>query len=140
MGMTLAGWLVGSTVESFIAPVDHWIAFALLLWVGVRMIRSGLNPKEESTVPADPSRGGTLVVLSVATSLDALAVGLSLAVMEADIVLSSAVVGITSLVLSLVGLAAGNGLGRKFGKRMEIFGGTLLILIGLRIVITHLFG
>lgn len=140
MGMTLAGWLVGSTVERFIAPFDHWIAFGLLFWVGVRMIRAGLNPKEEPEVVADPSRGGTLVLLSVATSLDALAVGLSLAVMEADIFLSSAVVGITSLVLSLVGLAAGNGLGRKFGKRMEIFGGALLILIGLRIVITHLFG
>jgi manganese efflux pump family protein len=136
--MPALGWLVGSAVNQWIAPVDHWIALGLLAFVGVRMIRSGLASDEESH-PTDPSRGATLVLLAVATSIDAFAVGLSLALVGVPIVLPAVVIGVVTGSLSLVGLVAGNRLGKTFGKRMEIVGGVILIAIGIRIVISHLF-
>jgi manganese efflux pump family protein len=136
--MPTLGWLVGSTVVRFIAPVDHWIAFGLLGFVGVRMIRSGLSAELESH-QTDPSRGGTLMMLSVATSIDAFAVGLSLAVLHAPIIYPAAVIGVVTASLSLIGLLLGNRLGKTFGKRMEIAGGVILIAIGIRIVVSHLF-
>ena len=86
----------------------------------------------------DPSRGMTLVMLSLATSLDALAVGLSLAFLDGNILFSSLIIGAVSLILSLLGTAFGRSLGSRLGKRMEIAGGFLLIVIGIRIVVTHL--
>ena len=141
--MTFLGWLAGSTVVQFISAFDHWIAFGLLAYVGGRMIREGLSNHAEDIDPeelADPSRGRSLVMLSIATSIDALAVGLSLAILQANILVSSLSIGITSSLLSLVGLLVGKKLSNRFGKRMEILGGIILIFIGLRIVITHLTG
>jgi putative Mn2+ efflux pump MntP len=138
-GMTLLGWLLGSTVAGLIAGFDHWLALGLLAWVGVRMIKEGFaKDGEESKFMEDPSRGRTLMVLCVATSIDAMAVGLSMAMINADVVFASLVIGVITLGLSLVGLLAGNGLGVRFGKRMEVLGGLLLVGIGLRIVVTHL--
>jgi len=137
--MPVLGWLVGSRVVGFISGVDHWIAFGLLAFVGVRMIRSGLDPDAETHL-ADPSRGGTLVLLAVATSIDAFAVGLSLAIMHVAILYPAAIIGVVTGSLSLLGLLMGNRLGRRFGKRMEIIGGVILIMIGLRVLFTHLFG
>jgi putative Mn2+ efflux pump MntP len=136
-GMTLLGWLAGKQISEFISKFDHWVAFALLVFVGIRMLHSGFDPNGESH-PVDPSRGMTLILLSLAASLDALAVGLSLAFLEGDILISSLVIGGVSLILSIVGTAFGRSLGFRFGKRTEIFGGLLLIAIGIRIVITHL--
>jgi putative Mn2+ efflux pump MntP len=136
--MTLIGWLVGSTIAQLIANFDHWIALALLAWVGTRMIIEGFKPDQEEVRRSDPSRGGTLILLAVATSLDAMAVGLSLAVVNVDIFSSSLLIGIISTFLSLVGLMIGARLGKTFGKRMEIVGGLILNGIGLRILITHL--
>jgi len=136
-GMTFLGWLAGTQIANWIAGFDHWIAFGLLAFVGIRMIKSGINSNEESH-PVDPSRGMTLVMLSVATSLDALAVGLSLAFLDSNILIASLVIGVVSVILSLVGTVFGGTLGSHLGKRMEIIGGILLIGIGLRIVITHL--
>jgi putative Mn2+ efflux pump MntP len=137
-GMTLLGWLAGKTVVSFIYNVDHWVAFGLLAFVGVRMIRGGLRKAGEEPAIPDPSRGLTLVMLSIATSIDALAVGLSLAFLEVNVLWSALLIGGVSAVLSLVGLSLGNQLGLRFGKSMEILGGLILIAIGLRVVITHL--
>jgi putative Mn2+ efflux pump MntP len=136
-GMTFLGWLAGTQIAEWISGFDHWLAFVLLAFVGIRMLRSGFNKDEESH-PVDPSRGMTLILLSLATSLDALAVGLSLAFLEVDILLSSLVIGAVSLILSLLGTAFGGTLESRFGKRMEIAGGLLLIAIGVRIVIMHL--
>jgi manganese efflux pump family protein len=136
-GMTLLGWLVGSAVAQFVSQVDHWIALALLSYVGINMIRSGLNTDEES-YPTDPSRGRYLVMLSVATSIDAMAVGLSMAMLHTPIWVPSLIIGLVSLILSIIGLMAGAKLGEKFGKRMEIVGGLILIAIGIRILVTHL--
>ena len=136
-GMTFLGWLAGTTIAQFVANYDHWIAFALLAWIGVRMIREGLDPNRE-TCTANPSRGMTLVMLSLATSIDALAIGLSLALLQTSILQASLLIGAVSLLLSLLGLAIGNRLGSFFGKRMEIVGGLTLSLIGLRILLSHL--
>jgi putative Mn2+ efflux pump MntP len=101
------------------------------------MIREGLDPNRE-TCPADPSRGMTLVMLSLATSIDALAIGLSLALLQTSILQASLLIGAVSLLLSFLGLAIGNRLGSLFGKRMEIVGGLTLSFIGLRILLSHL--
>jgi putative Mn2+ efflux pump MntP len=135
--MPILGWLVGSTIIQWIAPVDHWIAFGLLAFVGVRMIRSGLDANGESHA-TDPSRGATLVILSVATSIDAFAVGLSLAVLGVGIILPSIIIGVVAGGMSLLGIFLGGRLGKAFGKRMEVIGGMILIAIGVRVVISHL--
>ena len=136
--MLVLGWLLGFTVERLIAGFDHWIAFGLLAFVGARMIRSGLDPDGE-THAADPSRGATLVLLSVATSIDAFAVGLSLAVLNVNIIYPAIVIGLVAAGMSLLGLLLGQRLGKAFGKRMEIVGGLILIGIGVRVLIAHLF-
>lgn len=136
-GMTFIGWLLGQTVVTIIAPYDHWIALLLLAFVGIRMIREGREENCEEC-PQDPSRGKTLVVLCVATSIDALAVGLSMAMLNVKILEAALVIGVGSVMFSVLGLLMGNQLGERFGKRMEILGGLLLIGIGLRIVASHL--
>ncbi len=137
--MTLVGWLVGTTVAQLIANFDHWVVVVLLGWVGTRMIIEGLKPEGAEQHRTDPSRGSMLVMLAVATSLDAMAVGLSLAIVKVNIYYASLMIGVITLALSLAGLLIGNRLGTAFGRRMEIIGGLLLNGIGLRILITHLF-
>lgn len=136
-GMTLLGWLAGSTIVGLISGIDHWLALVLLAYVGINMIRSGFNPDCES-YQSDPSKGKTLMLLCVATSLDALAVGLSLAVLKTSILFPALLIGVVASGLSTVGLFAGNQLGKTFGKRMEILGGLILVVIGVRTVLTHL--
>jgi len=139
-GMILLGWLAGKTVVTYIASVDHWVAFGLLVFVGVRMILGGLRKEGEQPAIPDPSRGMTLVILSIATSIDALAVGLSLALLDVNVFWSALLIGGVSALLSLVGLLLGNQLGMRFGKSMEVLGGIILIGIGLRVLITHIIG
>ncbi len=137
--MAILGWLAGSTIANLISALDHWIAFILLGWVGGRMIQAGFSP-EDSCRCEDITHGRTLLVLCVATSIDALAVGLSLAMLQVNIWTASAMIGVVTLFLSLVGGFSGHLMGAKFGKRMEALGGMLLIFIGLRILYTHLSG
>jgi manganese efflux pump family protein len=137
--MPVIGWLLGSTVTVWIAPIDHWIAFGLLAFVGVRMIRSGFDPNSEG-FETNPTRGRTMVMLSIATSIDALAIGLSLAMLDVTIWYPSIIIGVVSSTLSFAGLRLGRFLGEKFGKRMEVIGGIILVLIGLRILYEHLLG
>ncbi len=136
-GMTLIGWALGSTIVAYIAKIDHWIAFGLLTFVGVKMIIESFSAEEKRQV-GDPSRGGFLVILSIATSIDALAVGLSLAFMDGSIWISCLVIALVSAALSLAGLLLGGRLGQKFGKRMELVGGLILIGIGVRILLSHI--
>jgi len=138
-GMTLFGWLIGNTILPYIAQFDHWIAFLLLAWIGIRMMREGLSNESEK-MTGDPTRGSTLVLLSVATSIDALGVGLSLSILQTNIAFSSAMIGIISLLFTIIGLKFGNGLNHKFGKRIEILGGLVLLFIGSRLLLSHLSG
>lgn len=137
-GMCLLGWLAGSAVLPLIAGFDHWIALALLGFVGLRMIREGLRGEAAEALSGDPSRGATLIMLSVATSIDSLAVGLSLAMLHTSIWGSALVIGLVSAIFAAVGVLAGGKLGERFGDRMEIVGGLVLIGIGVRVVISHI--
>ncbi len=137
-GMTALGWLAGSTIVHYVESFDHWIAFILLAYVGINLIRSGLD-KDGKAFVQDPSTGKLLVFLSFATSIDAFAVGLSIAFINVPVLLSVIMIGIVALLLSGVGLFAGTRLNTAFGKRMEIFGGLILLGIGIRVVLTHLF-
>ena len=134
--MPVLGWFVGRTLEPFIRDYDHWIALGLLAFVGIRMIYAALRGDEAQ--PPDPSRGWTLVMLSLAVSIDALAVGLSLGLLGISVWYPALIIGLVTSVLSLVGLRLGETLGSKLGKPVEIIGGLVLIAIGVRIVITHL--
>ncbi|MCL4489977.1 MAG: manganese efflux pump MntP family protein [Chloroflexi bacterium] len=135
--MPILGWLAGSTFAEFISSIDHWVAFALLAFVGGHMIRSGLDPNGQVGAK-DPTRGRSLVMLSVATSIDAFAIGLGLAMLQVSIILPSLIIGIVAAVFTLVGLEIGNRLGEVFGKRMELIGGLILIVMGIRVLISHM--
>jgi putative Mn2+ efflux pump MntP len=135
--MPVLGWFAGATIERYIAAYDHWIAFGLLVFVGGRMLWSSFHP-QEAEIKNDPSRGWTLVLLSIAVSIDALAVGFSLGIIGVTIWVPAVVIGIVTGLVSWLGLRLGNKLGEKFGKRMELIGGIILILIGVRVLLAHL--
>jgi len=137
-GMAALGWLAGETIVQYVEGFDHWIAFGLLCYVGFNLIRSGLS-KDRQAFEQDPSTGKILVLLSFATSIDAFAVGLSLAFLNVPVMLSVVMIGVVALLLSVIGLFSGIRLGETFGKRMEIVGGLILPGIGIRVVITHIF-
>ncbi len=134
--MPVLGWFAGSLVAGMIKALDHWIAFGLLCVVGGHMIAAARRPAEVLT--GDPSRGWTLVMLAVATSIDALAVGISLAMLSIDIWYASFVIGLVAAAMSLIAVRLGTVLQVCFGRRVELAGGILLVLIGVRILVGHL--
>ena len=139
--MPLIGWFLGSSVSAYIEAVDHWIAFGLLAFIGGRMVVGAWGKdscqREESPAELTARR---LTVLAVATSIDALAVGVSMAFMNVKILFSACVIGVVAFVLSVVGGLAGRRLGCLFQKRAELVGGLVLIGIGVKILIEHLMG
>ena len=135
--MPLAGYALGVAIEPIIATFDHWLAFTLLAIVGIRMIRGALHTEAE-TQQNDPSRGFTLVMLAIATSIDALAVGLSMAVLNMQVWYPAIVIGLVAGGMSVLAIAGGNRVGSWLGQRAQLVGGIVLILIGVRIVVTHL--
>ena len=135
--MPIVGWFLGVSVARYIGAVDHWVAFALLALVGSRMIWAAVSGAEEE-LARDPSRGTTLIVLSLATSIDALAIGLTLAMLGARIWYASLVIGVVTGCLSLLAILLGKRVGRAVGMRMGIVGGVALIAIGVRILVEHL--
>lgn len=136
--MPVIGWLAGLTLVQWISAWDHWIAFALLSFVGSRMIREAFH--EEKPVGTDPTRGLTMVLLSIATSIDALAVGFSLSLLGVSIWLPAVVIGLVAGALTVAGMLLGDRIGRRWGSRVEIFGGLVLILIGVKILWEHTLG
>jgi manganese efflux pump family protein len=135
--MPILGWLAGLSIAHYIQSFDHWIVFGLLLWVAAHMIRSARTDNERA-VRQDPSRGVMLVMLSVATSLDALAIGLSLALLQVSIWYPAVVIGIVTGVVSFIGILLGRQFSRKVGRQAAVAGGVLLVLIAIRILLTHL--
>ncbi len=135
--MPVLGWVAGVGVERIIQGYDHWIAFALLAFVGVRMIQSAIQDGDGRSAN-DPSRGWTLVMLSIAVSIDALAVGFTLGLLAISVWYPAILIGVVTAGLSLVGLRLGHTLGPRLGKPMAILGGLVLIGIGVRIVLDHL--
>lgn len=134
--MPVIGYLLGSSFYSYISEYDHWIAFALLALIGANMIREALSGEEEGV---DDSIGfRTMLVLAIATSIDALAVGISLAMTGDNIVQSAVMIGVVTFLISAAGVKMGSLVGDRFGSRAELVGGVILILIGLRILLDHL--
>ncbi|MBI5869298.1 MAG: manganese efflux pump [candidate division Zixibacteria bacterium] len=136
--LTVVGWYLGSGISQYIHTYDHWLAFGLLAYVGVRMIRESISTQPDRRMAPDPTRGWTLIILSIATSIDAFAVGLSMAFLGVLIWMPSAVIGAVTVVMTIVGMLFGRTLGAAFGKRMTLIGGIILIGIGVKIVINHL--
>lgn len=134
--MPVLGWLAGQTVVDLIAPYDHWVAFALLSAVGIRMVWESFHSKDSYQAKADITKGLTLLTLSVATSIDALAVGLTFAFLAVNIVMASSIIGATALVITASGCLLGVKAGRLTGRRAEAVGGLVLIAIGLKILIS----
>jgi putative Mn2+ efflux pump MntP len=136
--MPVIGWLAGENVLGYIGSFDHWIAFGLLAFVGGKMIRESFRAGENNeNRPADRTRGLSLVILSVATSIDALAVGLSLAMLRVNIFYPAVIIGVICFVLTVAGSKLGPLVGRIVGKRAELVGGLVLIAIGIKILAGH---
>jgi putative Mn2+ efflux pump MntP len=133
----LAGYFAGTSIVDAIAAWDHYIALGLLLFVGLRMIREGISPQDEEVLRADPSRGWRLLILSVATSIDALAVGFSFGVLAREVLFPAVVIGLVSCAMTLAGILLGRRLKASFGKFAEILGGLILIGIGVKIFLEH---
>lgn len=137
-GMTLIGFMAGMSFRKYIMEFDHWIAFILLMYLGGKMIYEDLTQKEKDS-KHDPLCLTTLCGLGIATSIDALAVGISLACLESNIVLDAVVIGIVTFLISAGGVYMGNGLGHKVNLKLGVLGGLILMAIGIKILIQHLY-
>ncbi len=135
--MPMLGFLLGYKFESFITNIDHWIAFVLLAIIGGNMIREALG-KDEDDKENDDFSFRAMLPLAVATSIDALAVGISFAFLGVDIVTAALLIGATTFVLSGAGIFVGNIFGSKYKSKAELAGGIVLILIGAKILLEHL--
>ena len=138
--MPLIGWALGSQLADLITPIDHWIAFALLAFVGGKMLWDAFHEDdEELSCPADGKLDlRELVMLAIATSIDALAVGITFAFLRVDIVMSVGLISATTFVLALAGVVVGHRFGARYEKAATIAGGIVLVLIGTRILLEHL--
>lgn len=139
--MPFLGWLLGNRFESYITNIDHWIAFVLLGFIGGKMVVEAIRDKgeEPEITEIDPPLDiKELFVLAVATSIDALAVGITFAFLEIPIVEAMLIIGMTTFVISVAGVYIGNFFGNKYKSKAELVGGIILILIGLKILLEHL--
>lgn len=135
--MPSVGYLLGSAFEQYITAVDHWIAFVLLCFIGGNMIREALSKDEENLDASFSFR--TMLLLAIATSIDALAVGITFALLpDVNIVVAVLFIGATTFILSAIGLKVGNVFGTKYKSKAELAGGVILILIGTKILLEHL--
>ncbi len=138
-GLLFLGWWAGSFLEQYAGAVDHWVAFVLLWIIGGKMLWEATHPEYEE-VKADPSRGFSLIFLSVATSLDALAVGGSLGLLNANVTSAVITAWVLTVCVSSTGLFIGKKVGKMFGKRAELLGGIVLCIIGVKVLLSHLMG
>ena len=138
--MPVIGWLAGSAFAVYVTAIDHWIAFALLAFVGGKMLWDAFHDKgeEEDETATQKLDLRELFMLAIATSIDALAVGISFSFLQIDIAAAALIIGCTTFVLSLVGVVVGNRFGARFERPSQIAGGIVLIAIGLKILLEHL--
>ncbi len=137
--MPCIGWALGSAFARYIESCDHWIAFILLAFIGGKMLFEALGKKEDEVEVRNPLDSKVLTLLAIATSIDALAVGVTFATMNVSVLYASGVIGIVAFLFSFAGICIGNKFGDLFGNKAEIAGGAVLILIGIKILIEHLF-
>ena len=135
--MPVIGWLLGRQFESYIVSIDHWIAFVLLCFIGGKMIYETLHDDDSDCCQFRLDHK-ELLIMAVATSIDALAVGITLAFLRVSIITAASIIGVVTFSLSLAGVAIGFKFGSRFRKKAGILGGTMLCLIGLKILLEHL--
>ena len=141
--MPFIGWALGTQFESYITSIDHWIAFALLAFIGGKMIAEAVRPEDENVEidKLDPPLDlKEMLVLAVATSIDALAVGITFSFLEVNIVEAITIIGLVTAVISAIGVFVGNIFGNKYKTKAELAGGLILVLLGLKILTEHLLG
>jgi putative Mn2+ efflux pump MntP len=137
--MPLIGWFAGTKISSYIDQIAHWVAFGLLSFIGVRMIVDSIKENKGDVKPAaDPFATKVLLVMAVATSIDALAVGVSYAITGSRILIPSIIIGVVAFTLSFLGVIAGKKLGAMFKQHAGIAGGIMLTAIGIKILVEHL--
>ena len=136
--MPLLGWGLGSRFAVYIQELDHWVAFVLLGLIGGNMVREALGPEKETGCACGELDLRQLFLMAVATSIDALAVGVTFAFLEVAILPAVSVIGVTTFCLSLAGVAVGNFFGARYKRRAELSGGVILILLGVKILLEHL--
>ena len=134
--MPIIGYLLGTTFENLITSIDHWIAFVLLLTIGANMIREALSKYEETNNDKVDIR--TMIPLAVATSIDALAIGITFAFLKVNILTATIIITITTFILSFIGTKIGNKFGIKYKNKAELIGGLILIIMGIKILLEHL--
>ena len=134
--MPIVGWAAGLSFRKYIESYDHWIAFGLLFLIGAKMIYESRNDNENA---CNPEKTLFLFTMAIATSIDALAVGISFSCLQINIILPVILIGLVTFVLSFIGVFLGNKFGNLFGKKMELIGGLILIGIGTKILIEHLY-
>ncbi len=137
--MPVLGWVLGSAFAQFIEPIDHWVAFGLLAFIGIKMIYDAIRTQDADSCDCEEALDmKELFLLAVATSIDALAVGISFAFLGVNIVVAACIIGVTTFALSFAGVFIGNFFGARFEKGANIVGGVVLIVIGLKILLEHL--
>lgn len=136
--MPILGYFFGTSFESFITNIDHWIAFILLVIIGAKMIQEAFQKDKDEDEYNEDISVKTMLILSIATSIDALAVGITFAFFKVDLVLAVSLIGIITFILSVLGTKIGNRFGDKYKSKAELIGGIILILIGLKILLEHL--
>ena len=136
--MPVLGWLAGRTVVEFIADYDHWVAFAMLAIVGGRMLWESSRSEHSQGKEINITRGLPLITLSIATSIDALAVGLSFAFSDVNIALASPIIGVVAFGVTIMGFKLGKKVSKRFGSQAEAAGGIILLAIALRILLSHI--
>jgi putative Mn2+ efflux pump MntP len=136
--MPIIGYFLGTASQGFVSNIDHWIAFVLLVLIGGNMIREAFKEESESENANDNVDFKTMIVLAIATSIDALAVGITFAFLDVNVPLAVILIGIITFIISLIGVKIGNKFGSKYENKAEIAGGIILILIGIKILLEHL--
>ncbi len=138
--MPLIGWFLGIRFQQYITSIDHWIAFVLLVFIGGKMIVEAVRDKDEEQVDKkdQPLDHKEMFLLAIATSIDALAVGITFAFLDTPIVEAITIIGLTTFFLSILGVVVGNFFGTRYKKKAEIVGGIILVAIGVKILVEHL--
>ena len=136
--MPVLGWLAGRTIVDLIADYDHWVAFGMLAVVSGRMLWGAFHPELGQGKEVDITKGLLLITMSIATSIDALAVGLSFAFLNVNIALASPIIGAVAFVATMIGFELGNKVGKSVGKRAEAIGAIILLAIAFRILLSHI--
>lgn len=136
--MPVLGWLAGTGVKSYAENIDHWIAFFILALLGGKMIRESFDTDPKNRT-ANPLNIKVMITMAIATSIDALIVGFSFALLDYKILVSISIIGTVTYIVAMLGILFGKNIGSRMGRRMEVLGGVMLMLIGLKILIEHLF-